>query len=437
MMTLNATNGINAHLRPGYMVPKEACDNCKTTFDLRVNGKISMIANRDSQGHAMGELFLDSGDTLSEISTQTYEYYQFQLSAGSIKKWVLNEKNSGPVGHGIDSFIIANAKELLSIDFACWVSEADNTATPFKIGRNASLNYVSLSNLDSTPIQPFYVKNIYFGNSMTDLNLCGANGTDGTDSAAMAQFYTIAAVPILTGNNATINITGNHASNSAQPDLTLTLQILNTQIDGKDDIDVLNIMWTYTDNATSAKIPYSVPMEIAGCDKTILQDDGKLKDWVNIVIDSTTKSFEIVVNNVEGRSIFTLSSAMSFGEYINVIQGKAHAYVGTDGIGFKGMMGLSQQTTSDLFLDDGMYSLWSRDPVDPQETVRNPDQNAYSTHPYIMGKDKGNGWFGMFANNAAAQDWWIKNNATTGDVDVKIMATGGVGDLYFFQGRNP
>lgn len=33
---------------------------------------------------------------------------------------------------------------------------------------------------------------------------------------------------------------------------------------------------------------------------------------------------------------------MSFGEYINVIQGTAHCYTGTNGTSFKGVMGLSQ-----------------------------------------------------------------------------------------------
>jgi alpha-glucosidase len=84
-----------------------------------------------------------------------------------------------------------------------------------------------------------------------------------------------------------------------------------------------------------------------------------------------------------------------------------------------------------------MYSLWSRDPVDPQETIRHPDQNAYSTHPYIFGKFLSDVWFGVFINNAAAQDWWIKNDATTGNVDIKVMATGGIGDMYFFKGKNP
>lgn len=210
---------------------------------------------------------------------------------------------------------------------------------------------------------------------------------------------------------------------------------MNTKIDGKEgsDIDILNIQWTYTDHTTSAKMPYTVPLEIAGCDKTILSDEGKLQDWINIVHDNDTKSFEIVVE-INGKPVFTLSNKMSFGEYVNIIQGVAHTYVNpTDKTGFKGLMGLSQQTTSDLFLDSGMYSLWARDPVDPQETVRNPDQNGYSTHPFVMARGLGQqDWFGMFANNAAAQDWWISNNAADGNVGVKIMASGGIGDLYFF-----
>jgi hypothetical protein len=81
-MTLDATKGINAHLRPGYMIPKESCSitngsACMTTTDLRTNGKVSMVANRDSQGHAQGRLFIDATNTISEIDTEQYEYYEF------------------------------------------------------------------------------------------------------------------------------------------------------------------------------------------------------------------------------------------------------------------------------------------------------------------------------------------------------------------------
>jgi len=34
-----------------------------------------MIINPDTEGHAEGELFIDIGNSISEISTQTYEYY--------------------------------------------------------------------------------------------------------------------------------------------------------------------------------------------------------------------------------------------------------------------------------------------------------------------------------------------------------------------------
>jgi hypothetical protein len=269
MMSLDATRGINAHLRPGYMVAKETCADCMTTADLRANGTTQMIANRDEQGHAVGEIFIDEGDSLSELSTQTYEYYQFQLSANSIKKWVKNDKNSGPVGKGIDSFVVANAKQLLSTNFACWTSEADGSATPLTIGVNATLNTLTLSS-PAGAIQPFYVKDIFFGNSNTDLNLCGANGTVADQTAgANTQFYKMAAEPDLSSNNATINITGNVGS-SAQPDLTLFLQVLNAEDKEKHDTDILCISWTYTDHNTTKKMPYTVPMDIAGIDKTVL-----------------------------------------------------------------------------------------------------------------------------------------------------------------------
>jgi len=69
--------------------------------------------------------------------------------------------------------------------------------------------------------------------------------------------------------------------------------------------------------------------------------------------------------------------------------------------------------------------------------IYNSDHNGYSTHPFILGKAFDKTWFGVFINNAAAQDWYIKNNKTSGDVDVKVLSTGGIGDMYFFTGSNP
>ena len=71
--------GIHSHLRPGYMVPHQTCGNitCGTTTDLQNQGELSMVINRDAQGHAKGRLFLNADDTLAELEQHTYEYYEF------------------------------------------------------------------------------------------------------------------------------------------------------------------------------------------------------------------------------------------------------------------------------------------------------------------------------------------------------------------------
>jgi hypothetical protein len=54
-----------------------------------------------------------------------------------------------------------------------------------------------------------------------------------------------------------------------------------------------------------------------------------------------------------------------------------------------------------------------------------------------MAKATDKSWFGQFINMASAQDWWIKNNAATGDVTINTIATGGKVNMYFFVGENP
>jgi len=65
----------------------------------------------------------------------------------------------------------------------------------------------------------------------------------------------------------------------------------------------------------------------------------------------------------------------------------------------------------------------------------------YGVHPFVMGQDPNNNWYGVFSNNAAAQDWWITKNHTLGpypgDVSIKQYATGGQGDIFIFSGNSP
>lgn len=103
----------------------------------------------------------------------------------------------------------------------------------------------------------------------------------------------------------------------------------------------------------------------------------------------------------------------------------------------KGLIGLFEQVSSNLYLKDGIYSLWSRDQPDPAQTGGLPSSNMYGTHPILMSQGKPNNavsaWNIVFNNLAAAQDWRITQVSGQAEYSVKSFATGGMGDLFFMS----
>ena len=65
-------------------------------------------------------MFLDQGETRSELINQEYEYYHFKLSGKALKKEVLNTKLTASAGFGLDSVVILNAEDLKDTSFACF-----------------------------------------------------------------------------------------------------------------------------------------------------------------------------------------------------------------------------------------------------------------------------------------------------------------------------
>lgn len=118
--TVNDT--VNVHLRPGSMTLKQ--DNSNQTFkrasDIFENGTVSLLINADENGFAKGRIYLDDGITLSSLAEKKYEYYEFVLAKNTIRKQVLNEVLTEPVGTMLKDVIIFNAvKELGRTFFAC------------------------------------------------------------------------------------------------------------------------------------------------------------------------------------------------------------------------------------------------------------------------------------------------------------------------------
>ena len=101
-----------------------------------------------------------------------------------------------------------------------------------------------------------------------------------------------------------------------------------------------------------------MPLDIAGVNNTKYDTAAKLSDYVTYTAGTP---FTLDIKNpTSAVDVYTLTSDMQFGEYINIVNGKAHTKAGS-----KGIMGIFEQTSSDLFLADGVYSLWSRDSANP------------------------------------------------------------------------
>jgi len=100
-------------------------------------------------------------------------------------------------------------------------------------------------------------------------------------------------------------------------------------------------------------------------------------------------------------------------------------------------MGLAERTSNDLFIKDGVISLWSRDEPNPVETGKLPASNAYGVHPFYMAAANDSSWFGVYTNLAAAQDWWIENNNSTGEVHLTTIASGGIADIVIMAAPTP
>ena len=51
---------------------------------------------------------------------------------------------------------------------------------------------------------------------------------------------------------------------------------------------------------------------------------------------------------------------------------------------FKGILGLGERNSKDLFFKDGVYSLWTKDSGNPDEDGKKPGKQVYGVHPFYM-----------------------------------------------------
>jgi alpha-glucosidase (family GH31 glycosyl hydrolase) len=114
---------VNAHLRPGSIIPIQQVDEktTRTTADL-ITKPTSILINRDAERLVSeGTVFLDGGESLSELTGSKYEYYQIQHKASKSIQFQLKlgTRGSQDSRHFLESIVIPNAEDLRETDFAC------------------------------------------------------------------------------------------------------------------------------------------------------------------------------------------------------------------------------------------------------------------------------------------------------------------------------
>jgi len=146
-----------------------------------------------------------------------------------------------------------------------------------------------------------------------------------------------------------------------------------------------------------------VPIDIVSPTTTI--QNLPLSKFV-ITDPAKTNGALVVIKNLDGIIIYEINSIV-LDKHLNVIDGTATLSLNSNS---EGIIGLGERISDDLFLDSGVYSMWSRDTADPPEDGQLPANNLYGSHPFFMAKATDNKWFGVYTNVAAAQDWWINNH---------------------------
>jgi len=102
-----------------------------------------MLVSREASGYAEGKMFLDQGETRSELSNKAYEYYDFKLSGKALKKEILNTQLAASAGFGLDSVVILNAADLEDTSFACFY-DMSGKSNPVSFAYDADLFTLTL-----------------------------------------------------------------------------------------------------------------------------------------------------------------------------------------------------------------------------------------------------------------------------------------------------
>jgi len=146
--------------------------------------------------------------------------------------------------------------------------------------------------------------------------------------------------------------------------------------------NVINMHWTYKDKTQNA--PFEMPSELyPDLNMSDLATDLKLSDFIKIsknMDDSAPFNIDYLVTE-RGRFAYKIAH-LNFQDNFHYFDGECNVKSGSK---FRGLMGLGQRNSDDLFLKTGVYSMWTRAGETKNENGSLPAQNTNGVHPFFMG----------------------------------------------------
>lgn len=189
---------------------------------------------------------------------------------------------------------------------------------------------------------------------------------------------------------------------------------------GKEDYRMVNLHWRIKDDVQH----FTVPDELLDFDRTKRASGADFDEAYFTIATDLEGNTNIVVNNKTGTPLYRLNGFVMTHDHFN--------YWDVDILTDQPLIGLADQVSNKLSLEDGVYSLWTRDVPDPIADKKLPGKNMYGVQPFVVSWSPKIDSVGFFSNNAAAQDWWIKNDSGNKKTNIKMFAAGGIGDHFIF-----
>lgn len=174
--------------------------------------------------------------------------------------------------------IITNAADLKDTDFACYTSQVDHSVTKLTTtySDTEKAETLTIATTDGSPIDLGVMKDIHYGTSATDLNLCDIS----------SQYYKVSGDALdLTGVSTKTTLTS-LTTKDLLPDLELTLTLLET--------GVVNVHWTYADSKSA---PFEVPTDIIQPNKDKVSTTDTLDKYVAIANPAGEGAIGIAIMN--------------------------------------------------------------------------------------------------------------------------------------------